>query len=74
LFLHGLLHLEQGIAGTGSGATQRRGVRKQAEHPQQIDLAAQEAPRVQALEQENRRLKMLLAESMLELAAFKERG
>jgi hypothetical protein len=29
---------------------------------------------VQALEQENRRLKMLLAESMLELAAFKERG
>jgi hypothetical protein len=74
LFLHGLLHLEQGIAGTGSEATQRRGVRKQAEHLRQLDLAAQEAPRVQALEQENRRLKMLLAESMLELAAFKERG
>jgi len=74
LFLHGLLHPGQEIAGTRSEATQRRGVRKQAEHPRQIDLAAQEAPRVQALEQENRRLKMLLAESMVELVAFKERG
>jgi TetR/AcrR family transcriptional repressor of mexJK operon len=73
LFLHGLLHAEHEVAGTHGGAIRRREGRKQSGHSQQIDIAARDHKWI-ALEEENRRLKMLLADSMLEAATLKERS
>jgi AcrR family transcriptional regulator len=70
LFLHGLLHPEQEIAGTHAQDLRRRGVRKH----QDMEVATQDVPGLQALEEENRRLKILLAESMLEVATLKDRS
>ena len=69
LFMHGLLYPEQNIAGANGGA-----VRKQSAHSQQVDVAAQDTSKLKMLEEENRRLKILLAESMLEAATFKDRS
>jgi AcrR family transcriptional regulator len=74
LFLHGLLHAEHEVAGTRGGAGRSRGLRKQSVHsPQGDQAAARDASQWVALEAENRRLKMLLADSMLEAATLKER-
>ena len=73
LFLHGLLHLQQDIRGADGQAVRRRGVRRQAAHLQRIDVAAPDADKLRGLEEENRRLKLLLAESMLEVATLKDR-
>ena len=70
LFMHGLLYPEQDIAGTKG-----RAVRKQSAHSQQVEVAAaQDTSKLKMLEDENRRLKILLAESMLEAATFKDRS
>jgi TetR/AcrR family transcriptional regulator, mexJK operon transcriptional repressor len=74
LFLHGLLHPEQEFAGTNAETLGRPGVRKQTADPQQINIAVQNADKVKALEEENHRLKVLLAESVLEVAALKDRS
>jgi len=74
LFLHGLLHLQQEIRGADGQAIRRRGVRRQAAYLQRIDVAAQDADKLRGLEEENRRLKLLLAESMLEVATLKDRS
>jgi TetR/AcrR family transcriptional repressor of mexJK operon len=63
LFLHGLLHPEQ----------RQRGARKQLAHSQQIDVTAQYSRQLRTLEEENRRLKVLLAESLLEVATLEDR-
>lgn len=68
LFLHGLLHQEQRTV-SAAEVTRESGTRRRAT----IDAGPQDAHKLQALEQENRRLKMLLAESMLEAATLKER-
>jgi TetR/AcrR family transcriptional regulator, mexJK operon transcriptional repressor len=80
LFLHGLLHPEHEIAGTSAEVLRPRGARKPTAYSQQVAApsqptasAAQDALRMQALEEENRRLKILLAESMLDVAALKDR-
>jgi AcrR family transcriptional regulator len=74
LFLHGLLHLKREIPGVHEQAMRRRGVRKQAAYLQRVDVAAQDAHKMRGLEEENRRLKLLLAESMLEVATLKDRS
>jgi len=73
LFLHGLLHLDQGVAGANGAVARRRGGRKRPAPLQRIEPAAPDSQKLKAIEEENRRLKVLLAESMLELAAFRER-
>lgn len=73
LFLHGLLHLE-GAAGGNSESIRRLGGRKQNAHPQLPARPSQDAHKLQALEEENRRLKMLLAEAMLETAVLRDHG
>jgi TetR/AcrR family transcriptional repressor of mexJK operon len=73
LFLHGLLHAEHEVPGTHGGAIRRRADRKWSAHSQQGDAAARDAHKWTALEEENRRLKVLLADSMLEVATLKER-
>ena len=72
LFLHGLLHPELEIAGANGEAKRGRAVRNHAAHPQQIEVVAQDAGRLEALEDENRRLKILYAESMLEVAILRD--
>jgi TetR/AcrR family transcriptional repressor of mexJK operon len=78
LFLHGLLHPQPKIANMAASATAaampRRGVRKPGAPPQTSDSTAQDAQKLTVLEEENRRLKVLFAESMLELAALKGRS
>src|SRR5580700_10241232 len=74
LFLHGLLHPLPEIGGTNIEAMRPRTVRKQTAHSQSIDVAVQDVDRLKVLEDENRRLKMLLAESVLEVATLKERS
>ncbi len=69
LFLHGLLHPEYEILHANLDAVRVRGVRKQRVHSQQVDVAAH---KLIVLEEENRRLKMLLAETMLEVATLKD--
>ena len=72
LFLHGLLHPDQTFAGANSAARQRA-IRKQTAVPQ-AELTAREAHKLRVLEDENRRLKVLLAESILEVATMKDRS
>ncbi|HTV95196.1 MAG TPA: TetR/AcrR family transcriptional regulator [Steroidobacteraceae bacterium] len=71
LFLHGLLHPQDRSVGTPAGA-------RTCEAPEHAPAAqdammADERPRASLLE-ENRRLKMLLADSMLAVATLKERS
>lgn len=66
LFLHGILD------SAGNGTARKRGTRKQAAQEPSMELAAHHFDKVRALEEENRRLKVLLAESMLEVAALKD--
>jgi TetR/AcrR family transcriptional repressor of mexJK operon len=66
LFLHGLLHPAQ--------ALRARGARRQTALSQHINVAAQDTHKLTTLEEENRRLKILLAESMLQVATLKDRS
>jgi TetR/AcrR family transcriptional repressor of mexJK operon len=72
LFLHGLLNFE-GSSVLRSEVPSGRAARKQAAISHASPSDVQAASRLKALEEENRRLKMLLAESMLETATLKER-
>jgi TetR/AcrR family transcriptional repressor of mexJK operon len=76
LFLHGLLHSQPQTAGAGAGAAalRGRGPRKAGSPAQPSNPGAQDAQKLGVLEEENRRLKLLLADSMLELAALKGRS
>lgn len=71
LFLRGLLHLTPEIVGE-NGAIRARGGRKPIHPANSASVAIQDHQELNAVEQENRRLKLLLAESMLNLAALKE--
>lgn len=71
LFLHGLLHSEHQAAGTSARAVSARVIHKHATEPQLPDTAPRSTYDWAALEEENRRLKVLLADSMLEIAALK---
>lgn len=64
LFMHGLLHMK-------AGATQRKTTKGHRDDASTAASAAN-AHDVLALQEENRRLKMLLAESMLEVARLSE--
>ena len=66
LFLHGLLHLHDDTGG-------KHGAPTGAAPAPQTDAPAPDARSVQALEEENRRLKLLLADAVLEVAALRER-
>jgi TetR/AcrR family transcriptional repressor of mexJK operon len=68
LFLHGLLHLSQASAATQAHAT--GGTARKRNAPSSV-AAPHDADKLTALEAENRRLKILLADSMLELAMLK---
>jgi TetR/AcrR family transcriptional repressor of mexJK operon len=72
LFLHGLLHPEHDVAGASAATTRRRDARKQIVTAPPIDLPARQPHHWKVLEEENRRLKVLLADSMLALAAHKD--
>ena len=74
LFLHGLLRSEHEVTRTRGGVIRRRVVRKQSTHSQPIDSTTRDIHKWTVLEEENRRLKMLLADSMLEVATLKERS
>jgi len=71
LFLHGLLQPQRAMATKLEGAA-RRGVRKTSANAAELDAAAYDAGKLKALEEENRRLKVLLAESVLEVARLKD--
>jgi AcrR family transcriptional regulator len=73
LFLHGLLHLEREIPGAHGQGMRRRGARRQTAYLPRVDAAAQDAHKLRGLEEENRRLKLLLGQSMLEVAMLKDR-
>jgi len=78
LFLHGLLHwpaqMASAAAGANAAGTRGRGVHKSIASARPIDSSAPDAQKLMLLEEENRRLKVLFAESMLELAALKGRS
>lgn len=67
LFVHGLLHSQPQVA-----TDARRGARKQAAAPLQIGAVSSDPDKVKTLEEENRRLKLLLADSVLEIAKLKD--
>ena len=72
LFLHGLLHLSPEAAARGK-VTGRQEARKQTAPATQVDTPdAYDAGELAAVQEENRRLKLLLAESMLEVARLKD--
>jgi AcrR family transcriptional regulator len=72
LFLHGLLHLSPEPAARGK-VTGRQEARKKTAHAMQVDTPdAYDAVELAAVQEENRRLKLLLAESMLEVARLKD--
>ena len=71
LFLHGLLHADQKTANVNGKAVRRRDDHKQTS--QSMDVVTQNAHKLSVVEEENRRLKVLLAEAMLEVSALKER-
>jgi TetR/AcrR family transcriptional regulator, mexJK operon transcriptional repressor len=69
LFLHGLLDPDHEVAGTNATMRGRGGRRQMAHSPP----AARDALKLKLLEEENRRLKVLLAESMLESVSLRQR-
>ena len=71
LFLHGLLHSQSEVAPV-QALDGRRGSRKQTAPPLTVAATAYEPDKVKTLEEENRRLKLLLAESVLEVAKLKD--
>ncbi len=73
LFLHGLLHPQQALTRSYSEAAPQRGARKQPAHLHQSVVATSDAHKLQALEDENRQLKILLADAML-AASRKDRS
>jgi len=70
LFLHGLLHFGAYAAGADSAALP---VRNRGKGLKSVAPTDAKPYATKALEDENRRLKMLLADSMLELSAYKQR-
>jgi hypothetical protein len=71
LFLHGLLPRNSGTERASSAVTY--GQRGEQNTAKTFNLpGVTEGQRVKSLEDENRRLKMLLAESMLDVAALKD--
>lgn len=74
LFLYGLVTPEPKIPGAQAGDKRQLGARRRTAHSLLLDLNAQDAHRLRALEEENRRLKMLLADSLLQVATLKERA
>ncbi len=74
LFLHGVLHAEQHVTGARARAVSTRAIHRHGAEPQLPDSAARLTYDWAALEEENRRLKVLLADSMLEIARLKGGG
>lgn len=70
LFLHGVLHSEHRATGASARAVSARVVHKHGAESQLPDTTRSTYDWA-ALEEENRRLKVLLADSMLEIAALK---
>lgn len=73
LFLHGLHYAEHKVPGMHRRAIITRDVGKPNAHSQQRDVHAQGDHKLSVLEDENRRLKVLLAESILEVATLRGR-
>jgi TetR/AcrR family transcriptional regulator, mexJK operon transcriptional repressor len=71
LFLHGLLHAEAEVAGPHAKAITARATHRHGTESQLGDSATRSTYDWAALEEQNRRLKVLLADSMLEIAALK---
>jgi TetR/AcrR family transcriptional regulator, mexJK operon transcriptional repressor len=71
LFLHGVLHTGHEVTSARARAISGRAIHKHGAESQLPDAATRSTYDWAALEEENRRLKVLLADSMLEIAALK---
>lgn len=74
LFLHGLLNTRQGVGGAQGRPVSLPLAHEQPAKSEGHDAATPIASDRTALEEENRRLKLLLADSMLEIAALREKA